>query len=126
MSRFVHQSAERLLRRAALIVPRRFRRLLRRRTYGPVVVLPRNDVYLRRLVAAASPVIEEKAGRPVWLAVVCPCRCGAVLRLNLMQTQAPSWTASVDVSKRLTVSPSLDVPACGSHFWIRRGRVHWV
>jgi hypothetical protein len=123
---FLYRSAERLLIWAARIGPRRLRRLLRRRVYRPVVVLPRNDVHLASFVEAACPVIEEKVGLPVWLVVVCPCRCGAVLRLNLMHSHSPSRRTSVDGSKRLSVSPSLDVPACRSHFWIRHGRVHWV
>jgi hypothetical protein len=90
------------------------------------MVVPRNDERREILAAAGHPVIEEKAKRGVWLSITCPCRCGTTLRLNLMRSQRPAWTAVVDPRARLTVSPSVDVPACGSHFWIRAGRVDWV
>lgn len=126
MQSFLASAAEAFLQRVVRVAPRRARGWLRRARYRAAVHLPRNDEGVRQRVKGGHPVLEEKAGRPVWLSVICPCRCGTELRLNLMRSQSPSWSASVDPAGRLTVSPSLDVPACGSHFWIRSGRVEWV
>jgi len=99
---------------------------MRRHRYAATVRLPRNDNRRASLTQAAHPVIEEKSQQPVWLSLLCPCRCGTILRINLMRSQSPVWSVSMDDKQRFTVSPSIDVPACRSHFWIRSGRVHWV
>jgi hypothetical protein len=84
------------------------------------------DAAIPGLVSSGNPVIERKGELPVWVSLPCPCRCGTILRLNLMRSQFPVWRASVDGRQRLSVSPSVDATSCGSHFWIRDGRVDWV
>src|SRR5581483_527159 len=126
MRRFVQKSAERLAGWVRRVAPSFARLCLRRQRYDVVVTLLRNDERRLGFAAAGHPVVEEKAGRPVWLSIICPCRCGTILRVNLMTTQTPVWTIDVDERERLTVSPSLDASTCASHFWIRDGRVDWV
>ena len=64
---------------------------------------------------------------PKWLVISCPCGCGRRIDVNLMRSLAPHWTL-VQGEEGLTVHPSLWQPntSCGSHFWIRGGRVFWV
>ena len=78
------------------------------------------------LLAEGAPIIEMKGSHAVWLHLSCPCRCGAVLRVNLMRSQFPCWKVMVGAGGRITVDPSVEVAGCGSHFLVRDGRIHWV
>ena len=70
-------------------------------------------------------LLTGSAQKPKWLSFKCPCGCGNVVSLNLMESHYPAW--SVTFEKRgLTVSPSVDVTTCGSHFWIRNNQISWV
>lgn len=115
------------LRTLRSILPRRFVGAFRRNRYRSVVSCRREDqAAIARLVRRGHPVVELKGPRATWLHLECPCRCGSILRINLMTTAEPVWRLSTDDRDRASVSPSLDVPACGSHFWIVRGGVSWV
>lgn len=62
-----------------------------------------------------------------WLAALrCPCGCGEVIQLPMMEGQRPRWTL-IEQGKRLpSLSPSVDrTIGCRSHFWLRRGNIHW-
>jgi hypothetical protein len=120
---FVRRSTEAILalvRRATFAA-----RWTRRMRYARTVAVEARSDAIPSLAAAGHPVIERKGDHPVWLSVQCPCRCGTRLRVNLMRSQSPVWRATVDTDGRLSVAPSLDVPTCGSHFWIRHGAVDW-
>jgi hypothetical protein len=100
---------------------------LRRSQYAQPITCEVRDKEVEKVAAAGHPVIEAKGGaHPVWLSLICPCRCGVVLRVNLMRSQRPAWRVSSDETGGLSLSPSIDVPACGSHFWLRGGRVEWM
>jgi hypothetical protein len=63
-----------------------------------------------------------------WTAVfVCPCGCGDVIRLNLLEgDHRPTWRVSHGPNKHVTVHPSVwRNVGCSSHFIIREGLVHW-
>ena len=78
-------------------------------------LLPRRDVVVAR------------DGDEDWaFGMHCPCGCGAVLELMLVPEVRPHWRLSVDRQGRPTLFPSVwrDL-GCGSHFWLRAGRVVW-
>jgi hypothetical protein len=77
-------------------------------------------------VSSGRLVLVGTPERAKWLRFTCPCGCGEVLALNLMPTHHPRWTIDRHGDGTLTVSPSVDATACGSHFWIRRNRVEWA
>lgn len=109
------------------VLGRWFRTARRRRAFKPVVRLDVRSFHLsEKLLAKGAPVLEMKGEHAVWLHLPCPCRCRVVLRVNLMRSQSPFWHVVVDAGGRITVDPSLDVIGCGSHFWIRESRIHWV
>ena len=91
---------------------------------GVVFVDPGEDPTLalrdRKLVLVGSPQ------RPKWLRFMCPCRCGQIIALNLMASHSPRWAVEMHPDQTVTVHPSVDATACGSHFWVRRSRVEWV
>lgn len=58
---------------------------------------------------------------------ICPCGCGEVITLSLIQTDSPSWRARVLRTGSITLSPSVwRTKGCKSHFFIRKGRVLWA
>lgn len=101
---------------------RQARRLRRLRRAIPVAST--SDVESR--VRPGAVVLIGPKGAPKWMLLGCPCRCGETLWVNLMSGQPRRWELDRDPTGALTLTPSLDVTTCGSHFWIRRGKVVWV
>ena len=92
----------------------------------------RGVTYVSSMDAADKPtskgrlVVVGPKGRPKWLRFLCPCGCGEVVALNLMASHSPKWAIRDEGDGTLSVSPSADSTTCGSHYWIRRSRIHWV
>jgi hypothetical protein len=56
----------------------------------------------------------------------CPCGCGDTIELLVAAEGKPRWEVTIDEVRRPTLHPSVwRQKGCRSHFWIRRGRVHW-
>ncbi|MGD9729583.1 MAG: DUF6527 family protein [Nitrospiraceae bacterium] len=64
-------------------------------------------------------------GHDKWLYFQCPCGCGEIVCLNLMRSQSPKWRIELNRIGQYSVFPSVDSQTCGSHYWIRNGRVEW-
>jgi hypothetical protein len=65
-------------------------------------------------------------GTPWSVALLCPCGCGDVIQLSLLDTDSPRWRLSLDGDKLPTLVPSIRrTKGCRSHFFLRRGRVIW-
>jgi hypothetical protein len=62
-----------------------------------------------------------------WLAeMVCPCGCGAIVFLNLLQDEFPNWKWHVNADGNVTLSPSVwRTVGCKSHFYLRNGEIQW-
>ena len=58
---------------------------------------------------------------------VCPCGCGDILTLNLMDDSPPSWRLNIDPqTKHFSFHPSIRRKIkCKSHFWIIKSQVIW-
>jgi hypothetical protein len=97
-----------------------------RRTSFDCVAVCASDDDPSAEIWAGRLVLIGPAKKPKWLCFACPCRCGEVLSLNLMQTHYPRWVVKNNADGTLNVSPSVDARTCGSHFWIRGNRIHWV
>lgn len=70
--------------------------------------------------------IEHRGGKDRWLHLLCPCGCGSVISLNLMQSSKPFWTITFK-DRRITVTPSVDKrTGCRSHFFIEDGALVWA
>lgn len=118
---------ERLLGVVRRALPASASRLLRRRHYREMKRFPRTAApEAERLARRGHLVVLLKETHAAWLLAPCPCRCGAVLHVNLMPSEAPAWRISEDARGLATIRPSLIVTTCGSHFWITAGRVSWV
>lgn len=63
-----------------------------------------------------------------WLTVFhCPCGCGELLELLLVDGASPNWTAELIDESYVDLSPSIwKIHGCKSHFFIKNNRVLWV
>ena len=79
---------------------------------------------------------EEAASRTIYLAgerskpwaaaLACPCGCGAVICLNLLEDARPRWSAIEHRDGTISIEPSVwRRKGCRSHFFVRRGRIEW-
>ncbi|MGE5562807.1 MAG: DUF6527 family protein [Bacillota bacterium] len=66
-------------------------------------------------------------GNEYWAAQMrCPCGCGDVIDLNLMESIRPRWTVSEEWDGSITLHPSIwRNRGCRSHFFVRSGQVQW-
>lgn len=65
-------------------------------------------------------------GKP-WLAAIdCPCGCGSVIQLSLLEDDAPHWSLSIERDGTGTIMPSVwRTKGCRSHFFLRHGTIKW-
>lgn len=71
--------------------------------------------------------IVEDDGYREQAALLCPCGCGRILHLNLLPDDRPLWRVTEHPNGTASLHPSVwRKKDCGSHFWFRKGRVHWV
>jgi len=72
-------------------------------------------------------VLLARDGTEDWcVGMRCPCGCQRKIELLLVRGVTPRWDLSVDKKGLPTLQPSVFLQAgCRSHFWLRRGRVHW-
>lgn len=60
------------------------------------------------------------------VAFKCPCGCGDLIHLNLLQEASPSWQINFDKMGRISLSPSIErIVRCKSHFTLIKGMVVW-
>ena len=59
-------------------------------------------------------------------AMICPCGCGEVLHMNLLPDERPCWTLTQHKNRTVSLHPSVwRKKKCGSHFFLRDGRIQW-
>lgn len=76
---------------------------------------------LRRVV-----YIVREDGFDEQVALLCPCGCGRILQMNLLPDERPCWQLMRNADGAVTVYPSVwRKKGCGSHFWLRKGRIRW-
>jgi hypothetical protein len=66
-------------------------------------------------------------GDNLWAAaMICPCGCGDVIKLNLLKQARPCWGVQEHSDGTVTLAPSVwRQKGCGSHFLLRHGRIDW-
>lgn len=65
-------------------------------------------------------------GMPWSVAILCPCGCGEVIHLSLLDSDSPNWKLSIDSDGLPTLVPSVwRTKGCHSHFFLRHGIVVW-
>jgi len=61
-----------------------------------------------------------------FVAMICPCGCGDVLYMNLLEEKRPRWSFNTNPDGTISLKPSVfRQKGCRSHFYFRRGVVEW-
>ena len=92
---------------------------------GPRIRYERVEDFPDRLSPSTLYVAGEEPY--VWAAaMLCPCGCGDVIELNLMEQASPSWSVRQRRDGSVTLMPSVwRTKGCRSHFFIRNSRIDW-
>lgn len=92
------------------------------RPYRTLVVQEALPLRLRK---RALYIVEED-GYQEQAAMMCPCRCGRVLHMNLLTDERPCWRVTRHDDGTASLHPSVwRKKECESHFWLRKGRIQW-
>lgn len=71
-------------------------------------------------------VLTRDDGEDWSVGMLCPCGCGDTIELMVLPSAKPRWSVQVDEAGTPTLQPSVwRQNGCRSHFWVRRGRIHW-
>ena len=70
-------------------------------------------------VAGAEPYVWAAA-------MLCPCGCGDVIEMNLLEPASPCWSVRQHRDGSVTLMPSVwRTKGCRSHFFVRNSRIDW-
>ena len=91
--------------------------------------LPRWTVWVTDLPERLYPnrIYVAGEGDYLWyVAMCCPCDCGATLYMSLMPEGYPKWQLTQHRDGTITLHPSVwRTIGCRSHFFLREGLVQW-
>lgn len=78
-----------------------------------------------RLEAGVVYVLGEGAHK--WfVALLCPCGCGATVQVSLLPDAVPTWKLIEHPDQTISLHPSVwGRVGCRSHFFLRRGQIQW-
>jgi len=83
---------------------------------------PSNETLKKRQIIIVGGLNYMK-----WVYLLCPCGCNQIIMLSLNKTNRPRWSIEIDCFGRPTIHPSINqLSGCKSHFWIKKGKVHWA
>lgn len=96
-----------------------------RRKRRPSIRYERVEEFPDRLKASTFYVAGEE--RYPWAAaMLCPCGCGDVIELNLLEQASPYWSIRQNSDGTITLIPSVwRTKGCRSHFLIRDSCIDW-
>ncbi|WP_382327955.1 DUF6527 family protein [Hydrogenophaga sp. UC242_50] len=59
--------------------------------------------------------------------LICPCGCGDVITLSLIENDNPRWRHAIHPLGSISLWPSVwRTKGCRSHFYIKKGKVLWA
>ncbi|WP_396127403.1 DUF6527 family protein [Acidicapsa acidisoli] len=114
---------------------RRLRRRFSRAEPGVISSLPAREepsyclVFVEDMPDELTPYrlyVAGEAGNYWAAALICPCGCEAVIRLNLLRQVRPCWKTQEHDDGTVSLSPSVwRQHGCRSHFFLRHGKIEW-
>ena len=73
-----------------------------------------------------SIYIAGESGHYWSASLLCPCGCGDLIQLNLLQQVRPCWQIKSHQDGSVSIMPSVwRRQGCKSHFFVREGRIDW-
>lgn len=94
---------------------------------GDIRVISAEGDTLPSIIPTGKMVHLRDNGLSWSVGFLCPCGCGDVIELLLLQSIDPHWKLTADNLSRPTLQPSVwKKDGCKSHFWLKKGRVIWV
>ena len=61
-----------------------------------------------------------------FVALLCPCGCGALLQMSLLEEAEPRWSLDEHDDGTVSLHPSVwRTAGCRSHFFVRRNTIYW-
>ncbi len=91
--------------------------------------LPLKTVWILELPEQLQPrcVYVVGEGSYLWyVAMLCPCHCGATIHMSLMPEGRPKWQLTEHRDGTITLIPSVwRTKDCKSHFFLRAGLIQW-
>ncbi len=72
-------------------------------------------------------IVLARDGSEDWcVGMQCPCGCGRTIELLVIDEAKPRWDYKVDADGLPSLHPSVWLNnGCCSHFWLKKGRIHW-
>ena len=75
---------------------------------------------------AATIYVAGENGHCWFVAMLCPCGCGATLQMSLLADARPRWSLTQFDDGTVSLTPSVwRKVGCLSHFFLIHGRVKW-
>ncbi|WP_342636246.1 DUF6527 family protein [Pseudomonas sp. OTU750018] len=73
-------------------------------------------------------IVLARDGTEDWcVGLRCPCGCGRTIELLVIKEAKPRWDYSIDKDGLPSLMPSIWLKSgCKSHFWLKKGRIHWM
>ena len=93
--------------------------------HGPRIRYERVEEFPDLLKPATLYIAGEEPH--MWAAaLLCPCGCGDVIHLNLLEQANPYWSVRRHRDGSVSLMPSVwRTKGCRSHFFIRNSRIDW-
>ena len=92
------------------------------RKYSSIAVPDFPETYKNKVVY----LIGDDGGAD-FAALICPCGCKEIIRLNLIPTANPFWTLRLKNGYPISLEPSVwRLAGCKSHFFLTHGEINWV
>lgn len=93
---------------------------------GDLIVVSRQGDELPVKFKPRHAVLMVDHGEQWSLGLNCPCGCGEVIELLLIEEADQSWSLHIDGIGRPTLQPSVwKSSGCRSHFWVVSGQIKW-
>lgn len=61
------------------------------------------------------------------VSMLCPCRCGDIVNLNLLPDERPLWSTETHGDGTVSLFPSVRrTKGCRAHYWVKQGHIKWA
>lgn len=95
-----------------------------RRPPRPYTTIEATD--LPNAIKAREVYLIGENGYLWYVAMLCPCGCGATVQLSCLPDARPCWGVSRHADQTISLHPSVArLKGCKSHYFLKRGQIIW-